>query len=386
MTFSQSISGYLQVPESSITLWWKGRVALYALLKAFGVKENDEVILPAFTCVVVPNAIIYCGAKPVYVDIDPLTLNATAENIQKKISSKTKVIIAQNTFGLSSDLDPIIQLAREKKIIVIEDCTHGFGGYYKKNKNGTICDASFFSTQWNKPFSTGIGGIAYTADAMLAEKMKKIESEAASPSAKERTQLKILLKARNIFSAPAVYWPMIKTYRFLSSKNIVVGSSGAEELEKPELQKNFLKKMSGVQAKKGMAELKNLDAYNRHRIALAKKYHSVLSDLGISPPAEPEYALHTFLKYPLLVKNREVFMKLAEKEKVELGDWFLSPIHPIESGFNLWQYKMGKNPVAEKISRHIVNLPNHPGINEKKFTRIKKFLEKNRSELMSTTA
>ena len=98
-TYKIALADYLSVSSENISFFWKGRVALYALMKAYGIKKDDEVILPAFTCVVVPNAIIYCQAKPVYVDINPQTLNCDAEEIRKKITEKTKFIIAQNTLA-----------------------------------------------------------------------------------------------------------------------------------------------------------------------------------------------------------------------------------------------------------------------------------------------
>ena len=87
--------------------------------------------------------------------------------------------------------------------------------------------------------------------------------------------------------------------------------------------------------------------------------------------------MHTYLTFPLLVKDRMKFFRLAEKEKIELGDWFVSPIHPITKDFELWHYRWGENPVAEKISQHIVNLPTHTGITEDYVGRIAQFLEKN---------
>src|SRR3972149_1771131 len=89
---------------SAVFFFFKGRVALYALLKAIGIHPGDEVILPGFTCVVVPNAIIYLGGKPVYADIDPKTFNIDTAKIEGKITDNTTAIIAQNTFGLSPDV------------------------------------------------------------------------------------------------------------------------------------------------------------------------------------------------------------------------------------------------------------------------------------------
>ncbi|MCX6312185.1 MAG: aminotransferase class I/II-fold pyridoxal phosphate-dependent enzyme [Bacteroidetes bacterium] len=383
ITYKIALAEYLSGTSDNISLFWKGRVALYALLKSYGIKKDDEIILPAFTCVVVPNAIIYCEAKPVYVDINPQTLNCDPEEIKKKITDRTKVIIAQNTFGLSSDLDGIMKIAREKNIIVIEDCTHGLGGFYKGKKNGTIADASFFSTQWNKPFSTGIGGMAFSSDKVIAEKMQKFEEEAIFPGFIERMQLSVLLKVRSIMKAPAIYWPMIKLYRFLSKNNLVVGSSQGNELETPSMSEGFLKKLAEVQAKKGISELIQLDTYNLHRIEISKKYNECLSSLKITPPFQPDYATHTFLKYPLLVKDRNEFLKLAEKENIELGDWFLSPIHPVVKDFEKWNYTMGAFPIAEYVSAHIVNLPTHPGMKESSILKICEFLNKNKSMLIT---
>ena len=131
--------------EVDVFLFWKGRVGLYAILKALDIGPGDEVILPAFTCVVVANAVIYRGATPVYAEIDPKTYNIDPARIEERITEKTKVILAQNTFGLSADLDAIFDVAQAHDLFVIEDCAHGFGGTYKGRLNGTVADAAFFS-------------------------------------------------------------------------------------------------------------------------------------------------------------------------------------------------------------------------------------------------
>lgn len=144
--FKFQIADYLSIPSHNISLFWKGRIALYAILKAIGIKEGDEIILPAFTCVVAVNPIIYLGAKPVYVDVDPMTYNIDVKMLERenvKTLRKAKAILAQNTFGLSSDLDAIFEIAKKYDLFVIEDCAHGFGGYYKGKPNGTIADVSF---------------------------------------------------------------------------------------------------------------------------------------------------------------------------------------------------------------------------------------------------
>ena len=378
--FRSQIADYLNFSSHNVSLFWKGRVALYAILKAIGIKEGDEIILPAFTCVVAVNPIIYLGAKPVYVDVDPMTYNLNPLKIEKKITAKTKAILAQNTFGLAPDLDKIFKIANKHDLKVIEDCAHGFGGFYKGKPNGTIADVSFFSTQWNKPFSTGLGGFAVTKNPEIAENLRVMEKSFARPSAKDEMVLKTLLFVRERLGT-GLYWPAIKTYRWLSKKNLILGSSQGEELESPVKPEGFEKGFSGIQSKRGDKELESFDKILDHRKNIAALYKEILLDMQIEPPYEPDYAVHTYLKFPLLIKDRMKFFKLAEKEKIELGDWFLSPIHPITKDFELWRYKWGENPVAEKISQHIVNLPTHTKIDEDYVGKIGEFLKKNRNEI-----
>ena len=382
--FKSQIADYLNIPSHNISLFWKGRVALYAILKAIGLKEGDEIIIPAFTCVVAVNPIIYLGAKPVYVDVDPKTYNIDVKTLEcenVKTLRKAKAILAQNTFGLSADLDAIFEIAKKYDLFVVEDYAHGFGGFYKGKPNGTIADVSFFSTQWNKPFSSGLGGFAVTKNPEIAEKLRVMEKTFIRPSVKDEMVLKTLLFARGRLGTK-LYWPAIKTYRWLSKNNLILGSSQGDELERPVKPDGFEKGFSGTQAKKGSNELEKFDRVLEHRRKIASLYNKkILSDMEIELPYEPEYAVHTYLKFPLLVKDRMKFFKLAEEEKIELGDWFVSPIHPITKNLELWCYKWGENPVAEKISMHIVNLPTHPQVTEDYVDQIAQFLKKNRNEI-----
>lgn len=379
--FKEKIAEYLEIISENVYLYWKGRVALYGILKAIGLQKGDEVVLPAFTCVVVSNAIMYLGGIPVYVDINPETLNMDIKKMENTITDKTKVILAQNTFGLSSDLDKIMEIAAKRKIFVVEDCAHGFGGFYKGKKNGTIADASFFSTQWNKPFSTGIGGIAVINNKKIAENMKKVDKEAEFPSFFEKLFLTTLIFVKEKIITQNLFWIAIKLYRFLSKHNLIIGSSQGGELEKPTLPNCFFKKMGEFQAKKGIIELENINNNISHRKKTAEKYFNIFKKLGVSYPNWLEMD-HSFLKFPLFVKNRKLFLKLAEEAKVELGDWFVSPIHPIEKDFHLWNYVMGSNKIGEKYCEHIVNLPTHLKINNKELDKIEKFLFKCEDQLI----
>ena len=179
----------------------------------------------------------------------------------------------------------------------------------------------------------------------------------------------------------------------------ILGSSQGKELERPIKPKNFEKGFSEVQAKKGIEELmgkcvnglmrekqRKINKVIEHRRKIANLYKTLLKKLNIEPPYEPEYAVHTYLKFPFLVKDRKKFFKEAEKEKIELGDWFISPIHPITKNFEYWHYKWGENPIAERISQHIVNLPTHPGVDDSYAARVAEFLKRNQNLLFPSNS
>ncbi len=354
------ISQYLRSDPRHIYFFWKGRVAFYALLKAMGVKEGEEVILPAFTCVVVPNAILYLGAKPVYVDVTEKTYNMDIDRVSAAISDRTKVIVCQNTYGLSSNLDGLKDIADRHGLYTIEDCTHGFGGTYKGEANGLTCDAAFFSTQWNKPFSTGIGGFAVVNNGVLAHRLSDLEKDLVGPTSKELINLKMLYFVRRYLINDKTYWPLVRIYRWLSRNNLVVGSSSGEEISSVSMPEGYFKAFSNVQAKEGIKSLSWLPKDLDVRKMTARLYNKVLADSGKCHVDESLFDDHSFLKYPLLVKDRAKFMRLAEKHRVALGDWFLSPLHPIKGDLTPWGYEYGKFPVAECLASHVVNLPTTP--------------------------
>ncbi len=355
--YKSAIASILNCNSDQVFLYWKGRVALFAVLKAMGIKEDDEVIIPAFTCVVVPNAVLYLKAKPIYVDISPEDYNMNTALIEKSITKKTKAIICQNTFGLSSNVEEILNLAEKYNLFTIEDCTHGFGGYYNGKPNGSYCDAAFYSTQWNKPFSTGIGGFLVVNNDELVEPIKSLEVEKVQPSQNEKIILLLLLILNKVLINSFTYWILLKFYRFLSKKNLILGSNRGEELSEVRMPENYFKDISSVQIKAGLKELTKMKKVNRIRRKNASDYTKFLKSKNKTFVSEIFFENHLFLKYPILVNERELFLQLAEKEKISLGDWFLSPLHPVKNNLELWDMNREQFPVADRISRNIVNLP-----------------------------
>jgi dTDP-4-amino-4,6-dideoxygalactose transaminase len=367
MTLLVNING------KNILPFWKGRIALYAILKAMGMKEEDEVILPGFTCVVVPNAIVYLGAKPVYVDIDPEIYNIDPNKIEEKITERTKAIIAQHTFGIPAEMDEILAIAKKYNLYVIEDSCHAIGSKYKGKEVGTIGDAAFFSSQWSKPVTTGLGGWAVVNNSALEERMGRIYGEFIEPGEKEVFLLRLQYLLYSRFLTPRLFWFAMDSYRWLSEKGITIGSSERSELES-EKPNDYEKKMSDWQRNLLEKKLKEIDRIIEHRRWVVSSYEKYLPEIGIKPVKLPAYIEPIFLRYPILVEDKGKILQEAKRQRIELGDWFLSPLHPNFTGWEKVGYKKGMCPVAEEICNKVVNLPTHTKIDEREIQRITKFL------------
>jgi len=355
--YKKAIASVLECEVKKIFLYWKGRVALFAALTSMGVKKGDEVILPAYTCVVVPNAILYLGAIPIYVDISEDDYNLDISKLENAITSKTKVIICQNTFGLSTNLEQILRIAKKNNIFTIEDCTHGFGGYYDGKPNGSFCDAAYFSTQWNKPISTGIGGILLVNNKQLLDGVIKLESKKIKPTIVDTISLSLLLLSRKLFINKYSYYKMVNLYRILGKYKVVIGSSEGTEITSIEMPVKYFKDMSNIQMIIGTKNIVTLKEINERRKNNSIIYTHFLKNNGKKFVAEKYFENHLFLKYPLIVKNRDLFIERANKENIILGDWFNSPIHPIKKNLHLWQFEPELFPIAMEVSKKIVNLP-----------------------------
>jgi perosamine synthetase len=371
----KAMGDLIGVPPEHVTLFWRGRVALYAILRCLGIGPGDEVIVPAFTCVAVPNAIIYAGATPVYVDIDDATYTADPAAVASAMSPRTRVVLAQNTFGLSADLDALTSVARPYGAVVVDDCTHGLGGTYRGRPNGAAAFAAFYSTQWSKPISTGLGGIAVTTDAELAAGLAALERSAAEPRAVDRALLGAMLFARERVATPRTLRAGRSVYRAVSRAGLVPGSSGGGELEGTDMPARFVARMSAFQARLATRRMATLAARIRRRRAAAQRYSSWLAAHRRTPACEPDAAEHAFLRYPLRVIERNAFVADANRRGVLLGDWFHSPLYPIAGDLVRWGYRRGEHPVAERVASEIVNLPTDVAIDGRDAHAIEDLLE-----------
>jgi perosamine synthetase len=355
--FRHAVAARLGVGPEHVTLFWKGRVAFYAILRTLGIGPGDEVVVPAFTCLAVPNAILYAGAHPVYADIDERTFTPDPVAVAGAIGPRTRAVLAQSTFGLSSDIDALAGVVAARGGVLIDDCTHGFGGSYRGTPNGLTAPVAFYSTQWSKPFSTGLGGIAVTMEAGLAADLRALERAAREPGARDQATLRMMVWARERMATPRTISTGRVVYRALGRMGAVPGSSSREELAGTSMPASFLTRMSPAQGRIGASRVPALDAVVRRRRAVAEGYSEWLEAHGHTSAAESPGSLHAFLRYPLRVRAREAFRAEARRRRVDLGDWFVSPVHPLTGDLRAWGYRDGTAPLAERIATEIVNLP-----------------------------
>ena len=297
--------------------FWKGRVALYALLRALDVGAGDEVILPGYTCVMNVNPIKYVGARPVYVDIEPDTFNMNVNLLEEKITSKTKVIIAQHTYGYPCEMDAIMNIAGSHCIPIIEDCCLALGSKYKGRMVGTFGRAGYFSSQWNKPYTTGLGGMVITSDHELAHRIESLAAnEMCCPSGREIFMLRMQLIIYRLFIYPETTAFAQRLFRYLTKKGAVVGSSSISEFE-PVKADDFFKAMSFVQARSGIRQLGKIEENIVHRRKMTQLYDELLTAKGWKSSKDcREPAKPVMVRYPVRITEKNKALAQAAKAGV----------------------------------------------------------------------
>ena len=371
--FERSYANWLNIGNAFS--FWKGRVAFYAALNVLGIGPGDEVILPGYTCVMNVNPIKYLGAKPVYVDIEPNTFNINPDLIEAKITPRTKILLAQHTYGYPCNMDRILAIAKKHNLIVIEDCCLCLGSTYKGQKTGTFGTAAYFSFQWNKPFTTGLGGMLATSDNELAEKIQNIRgTQMCRPSAKEILLLAAELSVYRLFIYPRTTAMAQQLFRFLTKKGVVVGSSSSTEFE-PVMAPDFFKQIGTFQAYCGLRQVNKIEQNIAHRKKMTAVYDQLLVQKGFPPQCYDKSLIDPVLvRYPLRIKEKAKAIETAASAGVELGSWFECPLHPVETPLEKYDYIPGMCPVAEKASKETVNLPLHPRVSEKTILRTVDFI------------
>lgn len=307
-----------------------GRVALSACIYALDLQRGDEVIIPGYTCVVVPNAFTYEGIKPVYVDIELDTYGMDIQTIQKAITERTKAVMLHHLYGLvCRDYEAIINLAREFNLKVIEDCAHATGAEYKGRKVGNLGDVAFYSSEQSKIFNTIQGGICITNSNELAKRVGEFYRMAALPDEGWiENQLTTLILNYYCFKDPQRWWKC-------DVAEVLYGSARMESTTREEEQgikpSYYGQRMPSPVAEVGMNQIKKIDQYNELRRVTAKRWDLWCEENSYKKPLVVDGSKPVYLRYPVIVEQEKkrdlswVYMELG----VTPGVWFVSNIHPI---------------------------------------------------------
>jgi len=295
-----------------------GTEALHLSLLALGISSGDEVITAANTFVATVLAINYTGAQPVLVDINPDDYNLDASLIEKAITKRTKAIIPVHLFGQPADMDPIMEIAREHNLRIIEDACQAHGAKYKRKKVGSIGNVGCFSFYPGKNLGAyGDGGIVLTNDEKIAQKIRML---------------------RNYGSRTKYY------HEF----------------------KGFNSRLDTLQAAILRVKLKYLDQWNRKRIKNALLYNSLLKDIKEVITLQFREDLdssHVFHLYVVRVEKRDQLLDFLGKKGIRCGIHYPVPLH-FQEAYKDLGYKEGDFLIAEKLSKEILSLPMYPELPE----------------------
>ncbi|MDD5193392.1 MAG: aminotransferase class I/II-fold pyridoxal phosphate-dependent enzyme [Candidatus Nanoarchaeia archaeon] len=305
-----------------------GTSALHVALAAVGIKEGDEVIIPTITFISTANAVIYQNAKPILAECDPKTYNITAEEIEKRITPRTKAIIPVDMNGMPIDYDSILEVARRHSIPVIADSAESLGASYNGRNIGSIAPIHIFSFFPNKNITTGEGGMITTNDDELAKKMRQILNQG-------------------------------QDYRY---HHIVLG---------------YNYRMTDIQAAIGIEQLKRLKMVVEEKEKLAKKYNSAFKDCKkIKIPHVPEYVTqHSWYMYAISVdeKIRDEVVEKLKQMNIETRLSF-PPVHIQPYYQQRFGYYDESLPVSFHAWKALINIPLWINMGNKQEKVIKKII------------
>jgi dTDP-4-amino-4,6-dideoxygalactose transaminase len=342
-----------------------GRMGFFALMRSLGIGPGDEVILPGYTCAVMPNAVMRIGATPVYADISPEHFGSTSTAIERLVTSRTRMIVAQHSFGFPCEIGPIAELARRCGIFLLEDCATTLGSTVDGQPVGTFGDAALFSTDHTKPLATHTGGLIYSSnpsavDDLRAEQAGSGEISAAQQSVmwkrmaregRHRTpsgQLRLfaadtargLLRSQSLSSA------------FLSED--FASTTGADSYPYPARLPSFLARIG----------LSQIAAWPQRAEARRRSLGMLLSALAdssahahlprvLDDPRVSITPLRLAWSQPDGGQGRQ---RLRTRIATE-GTWFRSPISVSADPLDAYGYSSGACPESERLGPGMINIP-----------------------------
>lgn len=305
-----------------------GTAALHTACYAAGIKEEDEVLIPAITFAASSNCVLYCGGKPVFVDLDPKTYNIDINKIEEKITPKTKAIIPVDLTGQSVDIDKIMEIAKKYNLIVIEDAAHALGSEYKDKKVGTIADMTEFSFHPVKPVTTGEGGVIVTNSKEYYDKMT-----------------------------------LFRSHGITRNSELMIENHGPWYYEQIDLGYNY--RITDLQCALGISQIDKLDSFVNRRREIVNIYNDAFKDFDeFEIPFEEKFSKSGWHIYiitlnlsKLSVGRKEIFEAL-QKENIGVNVHYLPVyMHPY---YQKLGYKKGECQVAENLYNRMITIPLFP--------------------------
>jgi dTDP-4-amino-4,6-dideoxygalactose transaminase len=293
-----------------------GTEALWLSLLACGVGPGDEVITVPSTFMATAEAITYCGARPVFVDVDDRTYTMDPAGLEEAVGSRTKAIIPVHLFGQSADMDPILEFAREHDLLVIEDAAQAHGAKYKGRKVGTLGHAGCFSFYPGKNLGAfGEAGAVVTDNLELQEKIRVLRDHG-----------------------------QVRKYH-----HTMVGWNC---------------RMDGIQAAVLSVKLQHLESGNSLRRAHALQYDEMFDGMDevVTPFAAP-YAQHVYHIYAIRVQERDEVMWLLQEKGIQCGVHYPIPVH-LQKAYRSLGYTAGALPMSERTALEFISLPMFPELTE----------------------
>jgi perosamine synthetase len=374
----KELKGYFSTKH--LFLLNSGRACLMVILEALELKEGDEVLLQAFTCNSAIIPILQKKAKPIFVDIDD-NLNMNPEDLEKKINSKSKVIMVQHTFGFPAQMDKIMEISKKHNLILIEDCAHSLGAKFQNKLCGTMGDVAFFSFGRDKVISSVFGGFIVTSNEEIGRKINNFQEKLNYPSILWIFQQLLHPILINSLILPTYRFPTLgKIFLIFFQKIRILSKAVSLKEKKGKISKNYPKKFPNALAILALNQFQKMARFNFHRQEIAKIYEENLKEnAAFSLPflKNKEQKEIIFMKYPLLVQDSEMILKEFRKRKILLNDgWRKLPIVPPGNDLKKMGYVSGSCLKAEEVALKILNLPTHINLSKEKAEEIADLIKK----------
>ncbi|MGY3614430.1 dTDP-4-amino-4,6-dideoxygalactose transaminase [Bradyrhizobium sp. USDA 10063] len=323
--FEKQFAGYCSASHCSAVS--SGTSALHLALLAAGVGPGDEVITVSMTFVATTAAVLYSGAKPVFVDVDPVTWTMNPTLIEAAITPRTKAILPVHLHGLMADMDPIMEIARRRGLIVIEDAAQAHGAEYKGRRAGSIGDFGCFSFYPGKNLGAyGEGGAVVTSQPELARKIALLRD----------------------WGQEAKYNHVVAGYNY---------------------------RMDGIQGAVLNVKMNYIEPWTEARRSVAAQYDRLLAKLPVARPQPPVHSRHVYHVYALGLPRRDQVLSALQEAGIGVGIHYPVPVH-LQKAYASLGYRAGDFPITERLANQFLSLPIYPELRPEQVNEVAARLEK----------